>query len=470
MTKEIKLAELCIIERLGSDIIGNISSHQCSEPRGNYKNFASKVIKPKSVDEVPAVLSILNEMKVGVVPYSGGTGLVGGQMAPTDNVFLMSLEKMSAVRNVSSDDNTLTVEAGLILSKVQEEAKKIDRTFPLSLASEGTCQIGGNLATNAGGINVLRYGSARDLCLGLEAVFADGTVYNGLTNLIKDNTGYDLRNLLIGSEGTLGVITAATLKVFPVGEETVVSMIKVKNPQAAVVLLRKLEKVFGKHVQAFELISKKGLEFLDIGNFVFKEPFSTRGEWMILVEVSGSRLFDLKNNFQNVLYNAIKSEYIIDAVVAQNQTQAKDLWYIRENMSEANRLMGAICSSDVSVPISEVSNFIFAADKKIKDLSENLQINCFGHLGDGNIHFNVFPPFGKKKAEFRYLRDYVINTIHEEAIKFRGSISAEHGIGRLKVADLKKYGDSGKLESIRLIKKALDPNLILNPGVIISEF
>ena len=254
-----KLAELKITQKLGQDIIENLSAHQRSEPRGNYINYATKVIRPKNTNEVSVILSTLNELDVKVIPYCGGTGLVGGQMAPSSDFLLLSLDRMNSIRDVSAQDGTLTVESGMILSNVQDEAKKIDRVFPLSLASEGSCQIGGNLATNAGGINVIKFGNARNLCLGVEAVLANGTIYNGLGSLIKDNTGYDLKNLLIGSEGTLGVITAATLKTFPLPDEIVVSMLKVESPNDAIILLRELEKTLGDQLQAFELINKIGL-------------------------------------------------------------------------------------------------------------------------------------------------------------------------------------------------------------------
>ena len=443
--------------------------HQLSEPRGNFVNNATKVIRPNNTDEVSRILSILNALKVKVVPYSGGTGLVGGQMAPHDDYFLLSLDKMKSVRSVSTKDGTLTVESGMILSNVQNEAKKIHRVFPLSLASEGTCQIGGNLATNAGGINVIKFGNARNLCLGIEAVLADGTVYNGLSSLIKDNTGYDLRNLLIGSEGTLGVITAATLKTFPSPDETIVSMLKIKNPSEAITLLRELEKTLGDQLQAFELINQIGLEFLKRGGFRYKEPFEEPSEWMVLVEVAGPKSINLRTVFENALFNLMKQNLISDAVISKSDMQAKALWYIRESMPEANRLIGAICSSDISVPISNIPNFIELASIGIKKLSTDLQVNCFGHLGDGNIHFNVFPPFNRDKKDFLSLKDDVVNLIHETAIKLDGSFSAEHGVGRLKVHDLKKYGDNGKLKIMWAVKKALDPNFILNPGALLTK-
>jgi FAD/FMN-containing dehydrogenase len=469
MNQSILLAENKINEKLGIGLISDLSPHHLTEPRDNFKNFALRLIRPKTTKEVSTVLSILNAFKVKVIPYSGGTGLVGGQMAPNSDLMLLSLDRMNALRSSSAEDGTMTVESGMILSEVQRQAKKTDRIFPLSLASEGTCQIGGNLATNAGGINVIRYGNARDLCLGVEAVLADGTVYNGLGSLFKDNTGYDLRHLLIGSEGTLGVITAATLKTFPLPDETIVSLIKINTPTDAIMLLRRFQKCLGNQIQAFELISRRGLEFLERGNFDYKEPFPERGDWMVLVEISGAKPLNLRNVFENILHQSILENLAMDAIIAESHAQEAALWNIRENIPEANRLIGAICSSDISVPISNIPNFIDTTNEMIKALCNELQINCFGHLGDGNIHFNVFPPIGKTKSDFISITKAVADIIHETAIGLGGSFSAEHGVGRLKVLDLKKYGDAGKLTMMRAIKNSLDPNLILNPGVILSE-
>ena len=466
----LELAEMAIIKLLGKDLISDLLPHQRSEPRGNYTNFASKVIRPRSTLEVSKVMSILNEMSVKVIPYCGGTGLVGGQIAPTTDYFLLSLDRMNSLRNASISDKTLTVEAGMILSDVHNQAKRINRMFPLSLASEGTCQIGGNLATNAGGINVIKFGSARSLCSGVEAVLADGKIYNGLSSLIKDNTGYDLRNLLIGSEGTLGIITAATLKTVPIPDETIVAIAKIGSPTDAVFLLQELEKEICDQLYAFELINQKGLEFLKRGGFNYKEPFAIPSEWMVLIEVSGAKSIGLRAIFENILDHAMTENLIKDAVISNSEAQAKELWYIRESIPEANRLVGAICSSDVSVPISSIPSFIESTFKDIKTISNDLQINCFGHLGDGNIHFNVFPPFGSNKDCFREIKDNIAALIHENAIKLNGSFSAEHGVGRLKVDDLNRYGDSGKLVMMRAVKKALDPNLILNPGVLVADF
>ncbi len=465
-----KLAEKRIIEALGESAIRDISPYQKTEPRGNFTNYATRVIRPRNTNEVSLVMSVLNEMCINIIPFCGGTGLVGGQMAPTSDYFLLSLDKMNRLRNASSSDGILTVEAGMILSDVQSQAKKINRIFPLSLASEGTCQIGGNLATNAGGINVIKFGNARALCSGVEAVLADGTIYNGLSCLIKDNTGYDLTNLLIGSEGTLGIITAATLKTVPIPDETIVAMVKIACPDAAMRLLRQLENYLGDYVHAFELINQKGLEFLTTGGFKFREPFNVRSEWMVLIEVAGKKSVGLRHLFESTLHRVMERDIIIDAVISTSDAQARDLWFIRESIPEANRLVGAICSSDVSVPISNIPQFIEMAFVAVRALSDKLQINCFGHLGDGNIHFNVFPPNGSHKNGFQEIGHDVASAIHRIAVNLGGSFSAEHGVGRLKIKELQKYSDNGKLTMMRAVKRALDPNLILNPGALFSNF
>lgn len=456
-----------INDTLGYDVFSEIGPKHILEPRGKFRNFAKVVLKPKSTGDVSLLLSILNKEKIGIVPYAGGTGLVGGQMASNDDHLLLSLEKMNKFREDITSEGILTVEAGIILSDLQQKAKDKNRVFPLALASQGSCQIGGNLATNAGGLNVIRFGNVRDLCLGLEVVMADGTIFHGLKSLYKDNTGYDIKNLMIGSEGTLGVITAATLKTFPIYDETIVSMIKIKSPENAIKLLYIFKSVLGESVQAFELISKQGLEHLELGKFKFVDPFLPRANWNILTEVSASSNLNVRNAFENILSDAIEKNIIEDAVLADNEIKMRSLWSIRENIPEANRRIGAIASTDISVPISKIPSFISATDSKLKELFPYLQINCFGHLGDGNLHYNIFPPKGKNRNEFSDIQKDVVTIIHTEAHKLGGSFSAEHGVGRLKVLDLKRYGDPGKLVLMRAIKHALDPNGILNPGAII---
>lgn len=436
------------------------------EPRGRFHGNAATVVKPKTTAEVSGVIRLCNAHKIGVVPYGGGTGLVGGQIMPDAMPVVLSLERMNAVRDIDPDDNMIVVEAGVILADVQAAADKVDRLFPLALASGGSCQIGGNLATNAGGVNVLRYGNTRELCLGIEAVLPDGTVFHGLKRLRKDNTGYDLRNLLIGSEGTLGVITAASLKLFPIPAETATAYIAVPSPEAALGLLNNLSRTLGDVVSAYELIHRQGLTFLSETGLPFTEPLAGNPEWMVLVECGGAK--GVQEKLENVLAAGFEADLLTDAVLAQNETQRQAFWAIRETIPEANKRVGSISSHDISVPVKQVPAFIAEGIKIVADINPNLRLNCFGHLGDGNLHYNVFPPKGVSRAEFDDIRNEIQTGIHDLVARYNGSFSAEHGIGRMKKADLEKYGDAGKLAAMRAIKTALDPNGIMNPGVMLE--
>ncbi len=451
-------------------IIENLSDSQKSEPRGRYVNHALFVVKPRNVIQVSKVVSLMNDEKIGIIPYSGGTGLVGGQLASEgENSILLSLDKMNKIRNFSSLDNVLTVEAGVILSKIHDYAKEKKRIFPLSLASEGSCQIGGNLATNAGGINVIKYGNARDLCLGVEAVLPDGSIYNGLKSLIKDNTGYDIKNLLIGSEGTLGVITAASLKLYPKPEKTCVSLICMESFDIALNLYNHLFEKLNSSINAFEIMNKNGLEFLERAKIPFRDPFKKRSEWILLVELTCSFDDEVEERFYKLLNEFIEKNLIEDVLFAQNERQRLDFWEIREKIPEANRIIGSVSSHDISLPLSNLSSFFEIASKKVVKFSKHLLINCFGHLGDGNLHFNVFPTYGKKKEEFDYLKDDLKNEIYDVVNQLNGSISAEHGIGKLKILDLYKYSGQTKMEIMLKIKNALDPNGIMNPNKVVSK-
>lgn len=436
------------------------------EPRARFKGHALTVVKPQNTDEVAAIIKLCNQHKVGVVPYGGGTGLVGGQVMPdVPKPVVISLERMNKIREIDPVDNTMTVEAGAILVNIQNAADRVDRLFPLSLASEGSCQIGGNLATNAGGVNVLRYGSARDLCLGIEAVLPDGSIFAGLKRLRKDNTGYDLRNLLVGSEGTLGVITAATLKVFPKPVEVETAFVAVPSPQAALGLLNLMAAALGNTITAFELIHRRGLDFLTETGLAFVEPLEPTSEWMVLVECGAGA--GLRERVENALAQAFDDGLASNAVLAQNEAQRQAFWNIRESIPEANRRVGTISSHDISVPVSHVPAFIARGVEVIAAINPQLRINCFGHLGDGNLHYNVYPPEGVPRDEFNLIADEVRNSIFDLVNSYGGSFSAEHGVGRMKKADLAKYGDPGKLAAMRAIKIALDPNGILNPGAVI---
>jgi len=372
---------------------------------------------------------------------------------------------MNKIRYLNSEENVITVESGVILSDLRSAAEKEERVFPLSLASEGSAQIGGNLATNAGGLNVLRYGSTRSLCLGLEVVFADGSIWNGLSRLHKDNTGYDLKNLVIGSEGTLGIITAATMKLFSKPKDRSVALIAVGSPKDALRLLSEAKDYFGETISAFELINKMGIQFLKETGLNFKFPLSAIPEWMVLLEIGHPVRFGTEKNINDFFENILSSSLALDGALAENMRQQKDLWTIRENIPEANRRIGSVSSHDISLPLSEVSDFVEQARIEISKLGQ-FRINCFGHLGDGNLHFNIFPEKGNNREIYNDIRPTVKTVIHDLVHKYGGSVSAEHGIGRLKTNDLIKYSDPIKLKFNNSIKKAMDPNGILNPGVI----
>ncbi|MEL6583765.1 MAG: FAD-binding oxidoreductase [Pseudomonadota bacterium] len=436
------------------------------EPRGRYHGQAGTVARPRSTGEVSTILAACNAAQVPVIPYSGGTGLVGGQLTEGGPApVLLSLERMTAIRAVDPLDNTLTCEGGTILADIQAAAEGVDRLFPLSLASEGSCRIGGNLATNAGGVNVLRYGNTRDLCLGVEAVLADGTVVQGLKRLRKDNTGYDLRHLLIGSEGTLGVITAATLRLFPRPAEQATALCALRDLDAALELLNATQKACGETLSAFELMERTGFEMLAEKLPQIPVPLESPGAWNVLIDLGGSGVSEA---LERVLETAFEDELITDAVLAQNEAQRYTIWQIREQIPEANRLIGSIVSNDISVPVSSVPSFVRAAGQKLRAFDDSIRINAFGHLGDGNLHYNLFPAQGRSRDSYDNARSALKEIVTEEVMRHEGSFSAEHGVGRLKVAELEHYGDPGKLAAMRAIKAALDPNGILNPGAVLA--
>jgi len=440
-----------------------------NEPRDLYQGTAACLVRPRTVEEIALTVKLCNEHKVGIIPYAGGTGLVGGQVAALDPApILVSVERMTSIRAIDPDNNTMTVDAGVILTDIQEAADQADRLFPLSLAAEGSCRIGGNLATNAGGVQVLRYGNTRDLCLGIEAVMPDGSIYHGLKGLRKDNTGYDLRNLLIGSEGSLGLITGATLKLHAKPEKLTTAMTVVPSPAAAVKLLQVMQTALDGLVSGFELIHGMGLDFLAEKLPDVRHPFATRPEWMVLVEAGGGTDARLDERMFAALEGAIEDELVLDVLIAQNMQQRQEFWSVREHIPLANRAVGSVSSHDISVPVSAVPEFIQTGFDAIAALGD-LRVNCFGHVGDGNLHYNVFPAAGLNRKDLLDKRVMIKKTIHDLVHQFDGSVSAEHGIGRLKVTDLETYADPTKLAMIKAIKTALDPNGIMNPGVIIRQ-
>lgn len=438
------------------------------EPRGRFAGQAVALVRPRSVGEVASIVQLCNAHKVGIVPYGGGTGLVGGQTSESGpKPVILSLERLNVIRDVDPTENILVAEAGVILADIQNAADEVNRFFPLSLASEGSCLIGGNLSTNAGGVNVLRYGNARDLCIGIEAVLPDGSIFDGLKRLRKDNTGYNLRNLFVGGEGTLGIITAATLRLMPKPIEVETAFIAVPDPEAALALLGLLSAQLGDVISAFELVHRQGLDFLKETGFEYSEPLSDNPEWMLLLECGAGGNTNLKDNLERILADAYDAGLITDAVLAQNEAQRQAFWQIRESIPEANRRVGVISSHDISVPVSKVPDFIKSAEKMVQAINPQLRINCFGHLGDGNLHYNIYPPKGESRSDYDDIRKSLADSVYELVNSFDGSFSAEHGVGRMKKVDLQKFGDPAKLAAMRAIKLALDPNGIMNPGAVI---
>ncbi|HSF96021.1 MAG TPA: FAD-binding oxidoreductase [Thermohalobaculum sp.] len=440
-----------------------------TESRGLLRGRAAAVLKPSDTGQVAAILRYCNAHRIGVIPYGGGTGLVGGQVCPDGpRPIVLSLERMDRIRAVLPDDGAIIAEAGVVLADLQAAAEAAGRLFPLSLAAQGSCRIGGNLATNAGGVQVLRYGNARDLCLGIEAVLADGSVLHGLKPLRKDNTGYDLRHLLIGSEGTLGVITAACLKLFPQPGETVTAMLAVSAPEAAVALLRLLRERLGDGVTAFELIARQGIDWLTGFYPDRPDPLAGRPEWRVLLEAAGPADAGLAGRAEAALAEVIEAGLATDGVLAGNEAQRRHMWWMRETLPECNRRVGSISSHDISLPLSRIAGFIPEAKAVAAGFGSDLRVNCFGHVGDGNLHFNVFPPEGQRAVDWRHLSGAVRSAVHDLVDAHGGSVSAEHGIGRMKTQDLVRYGDPARLAAMRAIKAALDPVGILNPGAVLS--
>lgn len=454
---------------LPEDVFRSVEPRFLVEPRGRYAGTTGLLLSPHDVEQVSAIVRAASESQVAVVPYGGGTGLVGGQIVTEGPApIILTLERMNKIRAVYPSENVLIAEAGMILAEVQEAAEAVDRLFPLSLAAEGSARIGGNLATNAGGVNVLRYGNARDLCLGLEAVLPDGAIWNGLSRLRKDNTGYDLRNLLIGSEGTLGVITAASLKLSPKPAGTGTAMMVVPSPQAALNLLSLARAQLGEGVSAFELIHRKGLEFLDEVLPQIRQPFSQPPEWSVLIEAGLAQGLDPARALEILFETAAEQGDVLDGTIAQSEAQRQALWSVREHLPEANRLIGSVSSHDISLPMSAIPEFIRAGADRIARIGK-FRTNCFGHLGDGNLHYNVFPLPGKTREDHQHERGQIKQAVHDLVHEMQGSFSAEHGIGRMKVEDLERYGDPVKLATMRTIKAALDPQGIMNPGAVLRS-
>ncbi len=436
------------------------------EWRGKYRGRSALLLKPDTTAQVSAILRICHESGTPIVAQGGNTGLVGGQI-PFDDEVLLSTQRLNKVRGIDESGMTLTLEAGVTLAQAQMLAGEKHLLFPLSLASEGSCTIGGNIATNAGGTHVLRYGMTRALVLGLEAVLADGTVLPMLRALHKDNTGYDLKQIFIGSEGTLGVITAATLRLFPAPDVAVTALAAVPSPAAAVKLLGAMQTVTGGMLSAFELMPRIALEFVTKHLEGTRDPLAAPSPWYVLMEATGGKDANLSVSFEDGLASAIEDGAATDAVVASSTAQAASLWKLREGISEAQKREGASIKHDISVPVAAVPDFLAKAVPAVLAILPAARPISFGHLGDGNIHFNFNAPQAGDDPAFLAGWEEVQQAVHDIVKEFSGSISAEHGIGVMKVAQLPRYKSHEELEAMRALKAAFDPKNILNPGKLI---
>jgi D-lactate dehydrogenase (cytochrome) len=457
---------------LGSD--GVLTDAADIEPyltdhRHLYHGEALTVALPRSVEQISRLLAYCNSRRIGVVPHGGNTSYCGGATPDeSGQQLVLSLKRLNQIRKIDPLNYSLTVEAGCILADVQRAADEAERLFPLSLGSEGTCQIGGNLSTNAGGTSVLRYGMMRDLVLGLEVVLADGRVLSTLTELRKDNTGYDIKALFLGAEGTLGVITAASLKLFPKVRAAATAFAAVPGVQAAVELLARLREVSGDRVSSFELVPRIGIELTTRHIPGVTDPLKHPYEWHVLCELTSSRRDDnLDEVLTEALGAAFEANLVLDAAVAQNDRERAALWKIRETIPEAQRLDGPSLKHDISLPITSLPQFMTRASAWVGDNVPDGILVAYGHVGDGNLHFNINQKPGTSRQTFLARESPIKRVIHDMAREFNGSFSAEHGIGRLKVGELERYAPPVELDLMRAVKQALDPNGILNPGKVL---
>ncbi|MCP5367901.1 MAG: FAD-binding oxidoreductase [Hyphomicrobiales bacterium] len=437
-----------------------------TEERGMFTGTCDAVVRPASTGEVARVVAICAAAGVPIATQGGNTSLCGGTVP--DGGIVLSTARLNAVRAVDPVNKTITVEAGVILADVQRAAEEADALFPLSLAAEGSCRIGGNLSTNAGGVNVLRYGNARDLVLGLEVVLPDGRVWDGLRGLRKDNTGYDLKQLYLGSEGTLGIITAAVLKLFPRPRVTATALVALPDVDAVIDLFGRAQGTCGDLLTAFEMMQHRALDFAVRHGPDCRDPFAAPHPYYALVELTSPRAEDdLAQVLETVLGAAMEDGAVLDAVIAGSEGQRQDLWRIRESIPEAQKSEGASIKHDVSVPVSAVPAFMHRAIALCESEIPGVRPVAFGHVGDGNIHYNLSQPEGADPAAFMAGREAINEKVHDLVAELHGSFSAEHGVGQLKIPDMARYKSAVEVELMRRVKAALDPAGILNPGKVV---
>lgn len=435
-----------------------------TEWRARWTGHTPLMLTPRSTDEVARAVAVCAEHGVVITPQGGDTGLVGGRI-PYGEV-LLSTRRLRAVRDVTPLDDAMTVEAEVTLLEAQQAAAAAGRVFPLSLAAEGTATIGGVISTNAGGVAVLRYGMMRDLVLGIEAVMPDGRVLNGLKRLRKDNTGYDLKQLLIGAEGTLGVVTAATLKLFPIQRSRATAMVGLADARDAIELLARAKAETGGGVEAFELMRRLGMEFVLRHIPDTREPLETAPPWYVLIETASGEPGGAETALERLLASAFEDGLITDAAVAQNDAQRAAMWKLREEQSAAQKPEGGGWKHDVSVPISRIADFLDETETALKRFHPGCRISAFGHVGDGNLHYDVLRPPGEDSVAFLARWEDGSRLVHDIVARYDGSISAEHGLGRLKTEEARRYKSDVEIEMMRAVRGALDPKRIMNPGVL----
>ena len=436
-----------------------------TEERNLFHGRSPLVLRPGSTAEVAAICRLASEHRIALVPQGGNTGLVGGQ-TPHNGEVVVSLKRMDKIRDVDTASNTMIAEAGVVLQVAQQKAAEVDRLFPLSLGAEGSCTIGGNLSTNAGGTGALAYGVAREMALGLEVVLADGRVLNALSKLKKDNTGYDLRNLFIGAEGTLGIITAATLKLFPRPRAVETAYVGLKSPAAALKLLSISRDQAAGSLTSFELLADIAVDFSIRHGIDIRDPLESKHPWYVLMELSSSR-DDARDTLEAILAQGMEDGIVDDAVIAANLSQRQAFWKLRDEMSAAQKPEGGSIKHDISVPVAAVPAFIEEANAAVVKLIPGARPVPFGHLGDGNIHYNVSQPVGANAADFLARWHDVNAVVFEIVLRMGGSISAEHGIGVLKRDELPDVKDKVAIELMRQVKALLDPLGIMNPGKVL---
>jgi FAD/FMN-containing dehydrogenase len=437
------------------------------EPRGLYRGKALALVRPGSTREVGAIAAFCNEARVGIVPQGGNTGLVGGQTPDeSGDEIILSTQRLHAIREVDPHADVMICEAGVTLAEAQGAALAADRLFPLSLAAEGTSTIGGNVSTNAGGVTVIAYGNARDLVTGVEAVLADGQVVNGLSKLRKDNTGYDVKGLFIGAEGTLGIVTAASLRLFPNPRARATAFVGLADPERALALLGLARERLGAGLVSFELISRVAHD-MAVGNGLARAPLKDAHEWFVLMEAAAQIPDGLEEAFAGALEAGLEKGIIEDAALAASLGQREDLWKLRDALPEAQIREGASIKHDVSVPVGAAPAFLDQATRAVEAFAPGARVVAFGHLGDGNIHFNVSQPIGADAQDFLRRWDAMNEVVHAVVARYSGSFSAEHGIGRLKRNLLARSKDPASLAIMRRIKAALDPNGVMNPGKVL---